>query len=111
MQMTAGPRPKFGDQTQTPSGKGGCFVEVSVLDVLRQRSNHDIRLIEAENHFKRQNCSRAYEIVKKMLDDDSYNVSVVPLFCAVLTELKKVGELYYLAHKLVSANPDLPSPV
>lgn len=41
-----------------------------------------------------------------MLDDDSYNVSVVPLFCAVLTELKKVGELYYLAHKLVSANAD-----
>jgi len=30
----------------------------------------------------------------------------VPLYCAVLTELKKVGELYYLAHKLVTANPD-----
>ena len=41
-----------------------------------------------------------------MLDDDSYNVRVVPLFCAVLTELKRVGELYYLAHKLVSANAD-----
>ena len=41
-----------------------------------------------------------------MLDDDSYNVRVVPLFCAVLTELRKVGELYYLAHKLVSANAD-----
>jgi len=30
----------------------------------------------------------------------------VPLYCAVLQELKKVGELYYLAHKLVKANPD-----
>ena len=45
-------------------------------------------------------------MVKKMLDDDSYNVAVVPLFCAILTEMKKVGELYYLAHKLVSANAD-----
>lgn len=41
-----------------------------------------------------------------MLEEDTYNVSIVPLFCAVLNELKKVGELYYLAHKLVSANAD-----
>ena len=41
-----------------------------------------------------------------MLEEDTYNVSIVPLFCAVLNELKKVGELYYLAHKLVSANVD-----
>lgn len=31
----------------------------------------------------------------------------MPLYCAVLIELNKVGELYYLAHKLVSANPDI----
>lgn len=92
---------------QTPHSQGhACFVEVSVLDVLRQRNNPDVRLIEAEKHFTRQNYDRAYEFVKKMLEEDSYNVSVVPLFCAVLTELKKVGELYYLAHKLVSANAD-----
>jgi len=83
-----------------------CFVEFSVIDVLRQRGNPDIRMIEAEKHFTRQNYGRAYDIVRRMLEDDSYNVSVVPLFCAILTELKKVGELYYLAHKLVSANAD-----
>eukprot|EP00351_Strombidinopsis_sp_SopsisLIS2011_P001742 CAMPEP_0116872832 /NCGR_PEP_ID=MMETSP0463-20121206/3730_1 /TAXON_ID=181622 /ORGANISM="Strombidinopsis sp, Strain SopsisLIS2011" /LENGTH=89 /DNA_ID=CAMNT_0004513743 /DNA_START=1066 /DNA_END=1335 /DNA_ORIENTATION=- len=44
-----------------------------------------------------------------MVDEDSYFVRIVPLFCSVLTELQKVGELYYLAHKLVSANPDLPA--
>lgn len=31
----------------------------------------------------------------------------MPLLCSLLIELNKVGELYYLAHKLVSANPDL----
>lgn len=63
-------------------------------------------MIQAEEHFARQNYDKAYEIVKKMLEEDTYNVNIVPLFCAVLNELKKVGELYYLAHKLVSANAD-----
>lgn len=77
-----------------------------MLDVLKQRNNPDVRMIQAEKHFSRQNYDKAYDIVKRMLEDDSYNVSVVPIFCALLTELKKVGELYYLAHKLVSANAD-----
>ena len=80
--------------------------EVAVLDILKQKQNFDIRQIEAEKYFNQQNYTKAYEIVKKILDDDSYYVSVVPLYCAVLTELRKVGELYYLAHKLVSANAD-----
>ncbi len=45
-----------------------------------------------------QDYVKAYEVVKKMLDSDSYNKSIVPLFCSVLIELKKIGELYYLAH-------------
>jgi anaphase-promoting complex subunit 6 len=42
-----------------------------------------------------------------VVEADFYYVHIVPLYCAVLIELNKVGELYYLAHKLVSANPDL----
>ena len=45
-----------------------------------------------------QDYGKAYEIVKKMLENDTYNKNIVPLFCALLIELKKVGELYYLAH-------------
>ena len=40
-------------------------------------------------------------MVKQMLDEDTFNSRLVPLFCAILTQQKKVGELYYLAHKLV----------
>lgn len=36
-----------------------------------------------------------------MVDEDFYNLNVVPLYCSILNELGKVGELYYLAHKLV----------
>jgi anaphase-promoting complex subunit 6 len=44
--------------------------------------------------------------VKKILDKDTYHLEIIPLFCAILIELGKVGDLYYLAHKLVSADPD-----
>ena len=57
--------------------------------------------------FNAQNFTKAYEIIKNVVDQDFYYVSIVPLYCSVLIELNKVGELYYLAHKLVSANPDL----
>jgi len=84
----------------------GVFSEVGVLEVLSQRNNFDLRHIEAEKYFNEQNYVKAHDIIKRILDDDFYYTSVVPLYCAVLTELKKVGELYYIAHKLVSANPD-----
>ena len=52
MLNTAGPRPK-GGADQTPSQGIGGFVEMSVLDVLKQRNNQDVRLIDAEKHFTR----------------------------------------------------------
>lgn len=40
------------------------------------------------------------------MDEDSYYMQGIPLYCAVLYELNKVGDLYSLAHKLVSSDPD-----
>lgn len=45
-------------------------------------------------------------MLKKITEEDSYFTQVIPLFCSVLIELGKQGELYFIAHKLVSANPD-----
>jgi tetratricopeptide (TPR) repeat protein len=80
---------------------------VFVLDVLKENQNNDIKLIEAEKEFNGQNYIRAYEIIKSISEQDFYYLSVVPIFCATLIELNRVGELYFLAHKLVSANPEL----
>lgn len=74
---------------------------------MNQRESFDVKQIEAEKLFNDQNYNRAYELIKNIVDQDFYYVSIVPLFCSVLIEMNKVGELYYLAHKLVSANPDL----
>lgn len=80
--------------------------EFSILEILSQRQALGLRQIEAEKHFSQANYVKAFEVSKKILDEDAYFTQIVPLYCAVLTELKKVGELYYLAHKLVTANPD-----
>ena len=77
-----------------------------MIERLRDTDNNDMRLIEAEQFFNNQNYSKAYEIIKSISDDDFYYLNIVPIFCATLIELNIVGELYYLAHKLVTANPD-----
>jgi len=41
-----------------------------------------------------------------MIDEDPYHLDIIPLYCSVLLELGIQGELYSIAHKLVSANPD-----
>jgi hypothetical protein len=80
---------------------------VTIVHLLNESESHDFKQIDAEKLFNEQNYLKAYEIVKSIIDKDFYFVSVVPLYCSVLIELNKVGELYYLAHKLVGANPDL----
>lgn len=81
--------------------------EVAVLDVLKNSNNNYIRIIEAEKYYNGQNVTKAYEIVKSLIEDDMYFLNAIPLYTAILIELNQVGDLYILAHKLVSSNPDL----
>jgi len=81
-------------------------LSVPVLELLNRQESNDVKLIQAESAFNCQNFSLAYEIIKKISDEDPYFVEIVPLHCSVLIELEKQGELYFLAHKLVNANPD-----
>ena len=40
-------------------------------------------------------------------EQDIFFIQVIPIYIAVLIELKKVGDLFYLAHKLVRSNPNM----
>ena len=80
--------------------------EVAILDLLTRRDNVDMRYIEAQNYFSTQQLKKAYDCIKKIIDEDSYYLAIMPLFCAILVELNKKGDLYHIAHKLVSADPD-----
>mmetsp|Transcript_4306 Transcript_4306/g.7272 ORF Transcript_4306/g.7272 Transcript_4306/m.7272 type:complete len:103 (+) Transcript_4306:572-880(+) len=77
-----------------------------VLELLRQQECFDTRMIQAEKHFHEQQYQKAFQVLKKMLDDDPYHNEMVQLYCCVLIELGFQGELYHIAHKLVQANPD-----
>jgi len=37
-----------------------------------------------------------------MHEEDPYNLQILAMYCVSLIELNKVGDLYYLAHKLVN---------
>ena len=81
--------------------------EVNVIDVLKNSNNSYIKIIEAEKYYNGQNVTKAYEIIKSLIDEDMYFLNAIPLYTAILIELNQVGDLYILAHNLVSANPDL----
>lgn len=78
----------------------------SVIDLMCKAESNEIKFLRAEQLFSEQKFGKAHEIVKEIIDEDPFFVEVVPIFCSILIELDKQGELYYLAHKLVSANPD-----
>ena len=99
---------------QTPSngpnslldGSRRQTTEVAILDLLARRENTDLRFIEAQRLFSTSQFKKAYDCSKKIIDEDSYYLAVIPLFCAILVEMNKKGDLYHVAHKLVSADPD-----
>ena len=46
-----------------------------------------MRQIDAEKYFSQANYVKAYEIIKKILDDDSYYSLVVPLYFTKTAEI------------------------
>jgi anaphase-promoting complex subunit 6 len=89
------------------SSEGKREKEVNVIEILRNGNNHYIKIIEAEKYYNSQNVTKAYEIIKHIVDEDMYFLNAIPLYTAILIELNQVGDLYILAHNLVSSNPDL----
>lgn len=49
---------------------------------------------------------KAKDQIEKLINEDSYYTDVIPLYCAVLIHLGQKRDLYSIAHKLVSADPD-----
>lgn len=84
----------------------GRTEEVSMIKLLSIRKNVDLKWVEAQRFFNQKLYQLSYNSIRKILDEDNYYTQGIPLFCSVLVELKKVGELYSIAHKLVSADPD-----
>jgi hypothetical protein len=57
--------------------------EVYVVDILNNRNNNYIKIVEAEKYYNSQNVTKAYEIIKSLMDDDMYFLNAIPLYTAI----------------------------
>ncbi|XP_052785133.1 cell division cycle protein 16 homolog isoform X1 [Mya arenaria] len=76
------------------------------LEVLSE--NLDVIVNLAERHYYNCDFRECYKLTTKILNEDPYNSTCLPIHIAVLVELKKTNSLFYLAHKLVDLYPNKP---
>ncbi|MCQ2816119.1 MAG: tetratricopeptide repeat protein [archaeon] len=74
----------------------------NIMDILYKNNDNDLMKMDAEKYFNLRNYSSAYEILKKINDEDLFNLDIVPMLCSSMIELGKIGELYTLAFKLAN---------
>lgn len=74
----------------------------NIIDILYSNNDQDLMKIEAEKFFIARDYTNAYNKLKKINDEDFYKLDLIPMYCSCMIELNKVGELYYLAHKLAN---------
>ncbi|XP_072035292.1 cell division cycle protein 16 homolog isoform X2 [Amphiura filiformis] len=71
-------------------------------------TNLDVVTNQAERHYYNCDFRTCYKITTDVLNKDPYHAACLPLHIAVLVEVKKSNELFYLAHKLVDLYPNKP---
>jgi predicted Zn-dependent protease len=71
-----------------------------------KKDNFDVKMIEVQKLHANQQYQKAKECIEKIIHEDCYYLQVMPLYCAVLIELNQKKDLYYIAHKLASNDPD-----
>ncbi|KAL6071028.1 anaphase-promoting complex subunit Cut9 [Balamuthia mandrillaris] len=77
-------------------------------DFFGNRPNLSLLACRAETLFYRNNFNGAYQLTKRILEEDPYTRD--PILCvhiSSLVELNLKTELYYCAHKLVDDNPSI----
>ncbi|BES96094.1 Cell division cycle [Nesidiocoris tenuis] len=79
----------------------------AVQVVQRLRNNSDLSVAQAERHYYACAYSECFSITTAVLERDPYHTSCLPIHIACLVELKKVNDLFSLAHELVDLWPHL----
>jgi hypothetical protein len=74
----------------------------NMIDILYTNNDQDLMKIEAEKFFIARDYLNSYTKLKKINDEDFYKLDLIPMYCSCMIELNKIGELYYLAHKLAN---------
>eukprot|EP00742_Colponemidia_sp_Colp-10_P011512 GILJ01012796.1.p1 GENE.GILJ01012796.1~~GILJ01012796.1.p1 ORF type:complete len:526 (+),score=88.80 GILJ01012796.1:22-1578(+) len=81
----------------------------TALSVLAQNfkleNNLDVQSSAAERHYYKHEYLQCYQISKRVLSQDPFHQTVLPVHLASLVALKMKTELFYCAHQLVDAYP------
>lgn len=73
---------------------------VNIMDILYKNNDQSLMLMEAEKMFLARDYSNTYKKLKKINEEDFYNLDLIPMLCSSLIELNKIVDLYSLAYKL-----------
>ena len=73
---------------------------INIMDVLYKNNDQSLMLMEAEKMFMARDYTNTYKKLKKINEDDFYNLELIPMLCSSMIELNKIVDLYSLAYKL-----------
>ena len=69
-------------------------------------SDSDVVASRAKLLMKEGRYSDAHRITKAVLDRDSFDNNILPVYLAVAVKLRKKNEIFLLGHKLMEQNPE-----
>ena len=76
--------------------------KANVMDILYKNEDQDLMKMEAEKYFIARDYTNTFNKLRKIKEEDFYNLEIIPMLCSCMIELNKVGELYSLAYKLAN---------
>ena len=76
------------------------ITNINIMDVLYKNNDQILMLMEAEKMFMAMDYTNTYKKLKKINEDDFYNLELIPMLCSSMIELNKIVDLYSLAYKL-----------
>lgn len=85
-----------------------AVANISLADIYPNlATNLDLIVSQAERHYYNCNYRECFRITEEVLRKDPYHEGCLPVHIACLVELKKVNQLFYLAHRLVDLFPEM----
>ena len=73
---------------------------INIMDILYKNNDQSLMLMEAEKMFMARDYTNTYKKLKKINEEDFYNLELIPMLCSSMIELNKIVDLYSLAYKL-----------
>jgi len=75
---------------------------INIIDILYKNNDMDLMKMESEKFFITRDYINTFNKLKKINEDDFYNLEIIPMLCSTMIELNKIGDLYSLSYKLAN---------